>query len=140
MKHAEDERVSEDGGEHMDDVEYEAAQEMVRKLEVIIHDLGFAESPEMRAISSSICPSTEAEAQPIVKRWYEMGEALLDDAGAADSVKYRKASLGLQLALAALYHSWGVGEKSQGVFSDCLLMTEQDEDLKYLLNDLYKLL
>lgn len=140
MKHIERERASEDGGEHMDDAEYEAAQEVVHKLEVIIQELGFVESSEMRAISSSICPSTEDEARPIVQRWYEMGETLLGAAGSVDSLDYRKASLGLQLALAALYHWWGVGEESVKVFDECLLVVEQDADLCYLLDNLHELL
>lgn len=140
MKSSEGEKVSDEGNERMDDAEYAAAQDVVRKLEVIIHELGFEESPDMLAISFSTCPDSEAEAEPIVQRWYQMGQALVEAAGQVDSIEYRKAELGFQLAYAALFHWWGVGEKSLEMFNDCLRMVEQDEDLRYLLGDLYKLL
>lgn len=140
MKRKEGEGAFAESSEHMDDAEYAAAQEVVHKLELVIRELDFEESPEMRVISSSTCPATEAEAEPIVKKWYEMGQALVDAAGQATSIEYRKANLGFQLAYASLFHWWGVGEKSLEVFEDCLRMVEQDEDLRYLLNDLHKLL
>lgn len=140
MTRIEGEKVSGEGNERMDDAEYAAAQEVVRKLEAMVRALGFEESPDMVAISSSTCPDGEAEAEPIVHRWYQMGQALVEAAGQVDSIEYRKANLGFQLAYAALFHWWGVGEKSLEVFEDCLRMVEQDDDLRYLLDDLHKLL
>ncbi len=129
MSRHETEQLQDVASEKLSDVEYEASLEFVRKLEVVIEQLGFIESAEMQAISGGACPISEADAQPIVESWYRMGEACLTGCGAVESSDYRRANLGFQLAYAALYHRWGVGELSVGVFDDCLDMAEQDPDL-----------